>query len=80
VKYHVSIQAVICFPPQWGIATGTGNGVQGSFKSALFGFPSWVPNSTIFGVPYELALLLYAGETSTPTEEVSWSAIKNLYR
>jgi hypothetical protein len=80
VKYHVSIQAVFCFPPQWGIGTGTGNGTQGSFKSALFGFPDWVPNSTIFGVPYELALLLYAGETSTPTEEVSWSAIKNLYR
>jgi hypothetical protein len=80
VKYHVSIQAVVCFPPQWGIATGTGNGVQGSFKSALFGFPDWVSNSTIFGVPYELAFLLYNFNTGTPTEEVSWSAIKNLYR
>jgi hypothetical protein len=81
VKYHVSIQAVMCFPPQWGIGTGTGNGVQGSFKSALFGFPDWTTNSTIFGVPYELAFLLYNDEDGgTPTEEASWSTIKNLYR
>jgi hypothetical protein len=81
VKYHLSIQAVLCFPPQWGFASGTGNGAQGSFQSALFGFPTWVPNTTVFGIPYELAFLLYNDDGGgTPTEEASWSTIKNLYR
>jgi hypothetical protein len=80
IKYHISIQAVLCFPPQWGIGTGVGNGTQGSFKSALFGFPDWVTNSTIFGVPYELAFLVYEGYGTSPAKETSWSAIKDLYR
>jgi hypothetical protein len=78
VKYHVSIQAVLCFPPQWGIATGTGNGAQGSFRSALFGFPDWVPSSTAFGLPHELAFYLY-NTTTTPVVETTWGSIKATY-
>jgi hypothetical protein len=78
VSYHVSTTAVFCFPPQWGSATGTGNGQQMCFRSAFFGFPDWVPGNVVFGVNYDLAFLLY-NDGIVPTEDASWSSIKNLY-
>ncbi len=79
VSYHISVTAVFCFPPQYGSATGVGDGQQACFRSAFFGFADWTPATDVFGVPYDLAFLLY-NEPGTPTEEASWSSIKKLYQ
>jgi hypothetical protein len=56
-RYHVAIQADLCFPPQWGVATGVGNGDEAHFRGELFGFPDWTPVSEAGqDGPYELAL------------------------
>jgi hypothetical protein len=81
VTYHLSIQASFCFPPQWGWSSGDGDGLQGSFRGALFGFPDWVSATTVFGVPYEFSMVLYNGDgPPVPTEEKTWSGIKSLYQ
>jgi len=60
ITYHLSIQAVTCFPPQWGWATGKGNGVPAHFRSELFDVPEWVTADEIFPGPYEMAVVLHA--------------------
>lgn len=82
VGYHLSVQAQFCFPPQWGYSSGDGDGLQAHFKSAFFGFPDFVTASTVFGVPYEGAFLLYndGGGGTVPTEDATWTSIKGLYR
>jgi hypothetical protein len=63
VRYHLSVQAVLCDPPQYGWATGEGNGLEGHFRSEVFGYPEWVPASEVFREPHELAFhLLGTGE------------------
>ena len=36
-------------------------------------------NDVVFGVAHELAFVLYNDDVTVPTEDASWSAIKNLY-
>jgi hypothetical protein len=77
--YFISIQLALCFPPQWGIATGTGDD-QGCCHEG-----DWPPNwtwlrcTTIFGFPYEPAFALYTGEV-VPTDTATWSRLKGLYQ
>lgn len=59
-RYHLSIQAVTCYPPQWGWATGAGNGRSAHFRSELFDVPEWVAAEEIFPGPYEMAMVLHA--------------------
>lgn len=80
VPYHLAVTAVKCFPPQVGHATGDGDGQQACFKSEFFAFAAWTPAVDVFGIPYELAFLLYNSGGTVPTEEKSWSEIKELYR
>jgi len=77
--YFLSVQAVLVFPPQWGWATGTGNGRECRFRSALFGHPDWVSATTAFGVDHELAFRLLNPDES-PVEEASWGRLKANYR
>ncbi len=78
-RYFVGFQAIFCFPPQWGESTGDGNGMQGLFKSEFFGWPDFVPNDEVFGVPYESAFLLYE-DSVVPIHHGSWAFVKGLYR
>ena len=78
MTYWLGVQAVFCFPPQWGYGTGEGSGSEIHFLSAFFGYPDWVPGSVVFGVPYDAAFLLYNGG-EVPTEDATWSEIKALY-
>jgi hypothetical protein len=80
VKYWLGIQAVFCFPPQWGWSTGSGNGVDVWFGFPLLGFPYWVPGAAVFGFTSDMAFLLTLGDIGTPTKDTTWSSIKNLYR
>jgi hypothetical protein len=79
VAYEFSIVASLCYPPQWGWATGDGNGQEGCWRSERFGVPSWTPFSeTTIDDPYDLAFVLYS-EPAVPAMETSWGAIKGLY-
>ncbi len=60
VNYSLSIQAILNFPPQWGWATGTGNGKQGCFRSDYFSYSDWVPWGDVLE-PYEHAFVLFNG-------------------
>jgi len=64
---HIAVVAEFCFPPQWGVATGTGDGAQGHFRSEFFGLPDWVPAIEVFGTPYEVALVVYEEDSVLPT-------------
>ena len=58
--YWVAIQAVMTFPPQWGISAS--NSIQGSelmFGFPLLGTPYWTPGTTVFGTPRVSAFQLY---------------------
>jgi hypothetical protein len=66
VTYSVSIQAVMCWPPQWFWATGSGNGSESCFRSEFFGHPDWVPSTTAVGAPYDHAFVLYSGSSMPP--------------
>lgn len=80
VTYHLGVQAVLCFPPQWGWATGAGDGIEGHFLG-LLGYPVWVPLSIPFLVPYDLSMVLFdTGHDPTPVDDTSWSGIKRQYR
>jgi hypothetical protein len=79
VKYWLGIQAVFCFPPQWGWSTGSGNGVDVWFGFPLLGYPYWVPGVSVFGFTSDMAFLLL-NDIDSPTEDTTWSTIKNLYR
>ncbi len=70
--YHVSVIADACFPPQWGVATGTGNGAEAHFRSDFFGFADWTPATDVFGIGYELALLRYVEVSSDRPTGGTW--------
>jgi hypothetical protein len=59
VKYWIGFQGQLTYPPQSGIA---GHALvtlnEMNFKSTYFGYPNWVPGSTVFGVAYDLAFQL----------------------
>jgi len=74
VQYWLGIQSVFCFPPQWGWATGDGNGVSSYQLFPLLGIDPWEPTG------FDQAFLLYNEGAPTPTEDATWSAIKGLYR
>jgi len=81
ITYHLSIQASLCFPPQWGWSTGDGNGVELHLRSIFYEFPDWTPAEVVFGVPYDAAFLLYVSSGGgTPVAEASWTALKAHYR
>ena len=81
VGYHLDVTAVFCFPPQYGHATGDGDGNEAHFKSDFFGFPDWVTATTVFGVAHDLAFILYNEEgAGTPVDETTWTGIKDLYK
>lgn len=79
VRYHLVVQATLCFPPQWGWATGDGNGEEGHFRGELFGYFDWVPLSVPFLVPYDMAVVYYTGGSGTPVADTTWSGIKAHY-
>jgi hypothetical protein len=79
VTYWLGIEAVFCFPPQWGWSTGTGDGVDVWFGFPLLGYPYWTPGVNVFGFTSDMAFLLFDG-IGTPTKDTTWSTIKNLYR
>ncbi len=68
VPYDISIQAVHCFPPQWGWVTSPLTpgqcGVEGEacFRSVFFDFEEWTPSGFVFGVSYDAAFSLYYDE------------------
>jgi hypothetical protein len=80
VTYELSIVASLCYPPQWGWATGDGDGQQGCWRSQLFGVPEWVPFTEVPpGLePFDLAFAVYS-EQAVPAMEASWGTIKHLY-
>jgi hypothetical protein len=75
--YFVSIQLALCYPPQWGITMGGGDGHQCCLGGQWNG--SWAPAETVFGYPHESAFVLYSGY-ATPTEPSTWSRIKGQFR
>ncbi len=77
--YYIVIQALLCFPPQWGIgSSGDGNGTIACFRGELFGYPDWVPWSEV-SAPYEQAFVLFDFH-GTPVDVTSWSRLKGQYR
>jgi len=78
MTYHLTARPEYCYPPQWGAATGDGNGRQGHFRGELFGYPDWVPMEQTFGVPYELAFSIRV-DPPVPIEEGSWARLKALF-
>jgi hypothetical protein len=80
VQYFVSVQARLHFPPQWGWATGVGNGREVRFRGAQFGYPDWVRGTVVFGVPaYDVAFRLL-NTNDVPVRESTWSSLKALYQ
>jgi hypothetical protein len=79
-RYWISFQAEFCFPPQWGWTTGSGDGVDVQFGFPLLGTPYWTAGALVFGVPSDMGFFLLNETDGTPTEDTTWSTIKNLYR
>jgi len=77
-RYFVSIQLAICYPPQWGITMGAGNGRECCYDGDWPPDWTWLPASQIFGEPHESAFVLY-GPEPTPAAPTSWSRLKGLY-
>ncbi len=75
-RYWIEFEPTLLFPPQWGNNCswpannpGWGDGQQMYFKSAVFGFPQWVPATTVFGNPHESSFQIY-GTTSAPVSYI----------
>jgi len=81
---HLSVQASLTFPPQWGWATSFLDAKKGdvecSARSVTFGSVDWVPGSEIFieTEPKEVSFRLLESKES-PVDELSWTAIKSYY-
>ena len=66
---------------QWGLWLWICLSILGAFFYApFFGYSTWTPATVVWGAPYELALVLLNGDGGTPTEDATWSSIKDLYR
>jgi len=77
-RYHLSIQAVLCFPPQWMWSTGTGNGIPGHMIFPLTGVPDWTPLPEL-GLPPEVAFVLLERGDTVPVRTTTLGRIKALY-
>jgi hypothetical protein len=81
----ISIQALYCRTTTgfgqwfWAMHTAPIQGNEGMFRSVYFGYPNWVPNSLVFGEPYDHDFELYT-IYPTATESSSWGTVKQLYR
>ena len=85
VKYWIGWQGQQTFPPQSGIA---GHALvtlnEMNFKSVYFGYPNWVPGSTVFGTPYDLAYQLTSNVPPPPPKvpdlstqgSLAWTKVK----
>jgi hypothetical protein len=78
--YWLSVQAVLVFPPQWGWASGDGNGVGVWQRFPLLGFEDWTSSEVAFGDVRDASFVLYNEDGVLPVEEKTWSSVKNLYR
>ncbi len=53
--YWISFQGMNDYPPQSAVSGTTAvNNSEGYFMSNYFGFPNWVPGSSVFGVGYDI--------------------------
>jgi serine protease AprX len=63
VTYWLVTQMVLTYPPQFGTNCSSppswGDGQEGYFKSAYFGYPQWVNATSVFGTPYENGFQLH---------------------
>jgi hypothetical protein len=59
--YWVTVYGNYDYPPQAFLAAHSDNInlSQCAFKSSYFGFPNWVPGEDVFGIPYDVAFILY---------------------
>ena len=61
--YWIVIVATLIYPPQWGINVAYppdwGDGQQGYWRCAYFGFTHWTPADSAHGHPYESGFQLY---------------------
>lgn len=78
VTYHFSVLIDYCFPPQWGVESGVGNGIEGHQRFPLTGVEEWTPTSETLGVPREVAFTLHAADP-VPVETTSFGRIKALF-
>lgn len=78
MTYHLTTRPDYCYPPQWGAATGDGNGRQGHFRGELFGYDDWVRMEQPFGLPHELAFSIRI-DPPVPARDGSWARIKALF-
>jgi N-acetylneuraminic acid mutarotase len=69
--YWLVTQMVLTYPPQFGTNCSSppdwGDGQEGYFKSAYFGYPQWVTATTVFGTPYENGFQLHGSTASADT-------------
>jgi hypothetical protein len=78
VKYWIAFQGQLTFPPQSGMAAHTAPQQlhQMVFKSAYFGYPTWVDGSTVWpGINYDLAFQLTGGAPTDNTPPVTTCVI-----
>jgi hypothetical protein len=76
--YFLSVVAEHCSMPQWGWATGSGNGEYSWFRSEYFGYPEWTEGVEVYGVHHELAFRLVG--VPVPVVNVAWGAVKAHFR
>jgi len=82
VTYWIVFQPTLVYPPQWGNNCDTlwGDGQEHYFKSAYFGYPTWVPATSVFTYPYESSFQLYGtagGGEITWDFETGWQGWTN---
>jgi hypothetical protein len=69
------------FPPQWGrLGADMTQICDSAFRSDYFAFPEWVPAPDVFGDLYDASQMFEDEAYPTATEDVSWGAVKALYR
>jgi hypothetical protein len=80
--YWLSVQmADHTFPPQWGrLGADMTQICDSAFRSEYFAYPEWVPAPDVFGDLYDASQMIEDECVPTATEDVSWGAVKALYR
>lgn len=77
--YWLEIGTALTYPPQWGWATGDGDGNDVWFAFPALGIAFWTRGEALFGRPSNMAFVLFE-EPDFPVSEASWSSVKALYR
>jgi len=87
--YWIVFMATLFFQPQYGMQIDTfpaqGDDQIGYFKSNYFGYPEWIPTSSLWGGQYELAFQIYGSVTGVEEEytgitnvgDISFNSITN---